>query len=186
MESTIDELRDKAIISDETTMKLLSSRVLMDCTEFLLKKLQEEYEAKQDLPEDMSWLIGKYLKLLDQSIKHWNIDETVWRDIVRDTFQSLKDSCTLYLMVHDVSRTVSASLMLRYSNVAYSLSYSLQNDDEAKNEIIESFLRDKEELKQTVQSLNGLEDKEMQELNRWDSHLDKLLKNDGKPYKLIP
>ena len=187
MNSTIDKLRAEGSLSDESLMKFISSKVLMEMTDYILEKLQTECKDHQDLPDDMSWLIGKYLKEIDDYIKRWNIDETVWRGYLRSTFQSMKDNCALYSLVHDVSRTVSASLMLRYSNVAYTLSYelkyaTLQNIDGIKEEIIEDFIHAKEDLKSIVKSLKGLEDEEMRELNRLDSHLAALLKNNGDLY----
>ena len=57
-------------------------------------------------------------------------------------------------------------------------------DEERRKILIEEYLKDKNELKELVHEAEGLEDFEMETLNKWDTHLNNLLLNKGESIEL--
>ena len=179
MKKLLNKLIQKHHISDERVIKIVTARIQKDATDILLLKLKDEIKKQQDNPDDVSFLVRYFTLKAMKLLNYFKIYDEI---AIKAIQYSVQDATMLYYMIHDYRRTVSASLILRYANVAYSLSYDLPIaliTGASTVDIIAKFTADKEELKKMVQEVEGLENSEMQELNRWDTELQNLLQNNG-------
>ena len=102
----------------------------------------------------------------------------------------MKDEKNVFIISMHPARRRSATLMLKYSNVTFGFAFAFQvatltNNEREKSQVMSDFLEDKKNLRDIVDHLEGLEDAEMDILNRLDSNLERLLNNNGHAIELV-
>lgn len=173
--NTLNSLLANDIINHEQAMELVTTLVLYFYTSDLIDGLDSE---------------DKYIKAYCNWIAEHEIERQISDSFTVFLSRAMKDEKNVFIISMHPARRRSATLMLKYSNVTFGFAFAFQvatltNNEREKSQVMSDFLEDRKNLRDIVDHLEGLEDAEMDILNRLDSNLERLLNNNGHAIELV-
>ena len=173
--NTLNSLLANGTINHEQAMELIATAILYFYTSDLIDGLDSE---------------DKYIKAYCDWVAEHEIERQISDPFTVFLSRAMKDEKNVFIISMHPARRRSATLMLKYSNVTFGFAFAFQvatltNNEREKSQVMSDFLEDKKNLRDIVDHLEGLEDAEMDILNRLDSNLERLLNNNGHAIELV-